>query len=819
MILHTLIARKRILVGLGLTISSWALAQGYGPEVAASKMTVPEGFEVKLFASEPEIRQPVAMEFDHRGRLWVIQYLQYPNPAGLERVEVDRWSRTTYDRVPEPPPKGPRGADRITICEDTDGDGVADSFKDFVDGLNLASGLAFGHGGVFVLQVPYLLFYPDKNHDDIPDSDPEVCLTGFGMQDAHSVANSLTFGPDGWLYGNQGSTVTAHIRGIEFQQGVWRYHPVTKEFELFCEGGGNMWGLDFNEWGDLFSSTNVGPALCLHGVQGGYYWKSFGKHGDLHNPYAYGYFDHMKEANYVGGHVTVGGSFYRGPSFPEEYIGKYIGGNLLSHDVYWHVIESDGSTYQARHGGELAVSNDAWCAPTDVTIGPDGAVYFSDWNDQRTAHPDPDADWDRTNGRVYRIQVKDAAPVPVDLSEKSNNELIDLLGSQNQWMVRHARSILTERRDPSIQSTLKEMIGRPSDSNTQLEALWTLYSCGGMTDDLADSLLLHLKPEVRRWVVHFLGDAREVPQSSGERLVQMARTEADVRVRSQLASTAKRIQSEFGLRIVKEIVARDEDGGDPHVPLLIWWALEAHSVSSQHLAMELLTQEDVWNSSLFQKEILPRLMRRYAAEGTEETDEACFALLNRADDPTPLLESLGEGWGDRGRKIRGMEGGSLFTSYAASNLEAVNEEDSSIRISGDLRNELKTLLEADPKNPQLLTLLCKAGDPDSLNRVREWAFDSDSTDDHRKVSLKILSEVQDSESREQFLSQLSTETSPEFFEPLLEGVRRTARDEDAGALLTLYREAPVDRQSKILEVILSKEAFALAFLKKVEAGE
>ncbi|MCA9433915.1 MAG: dehydrogenase, partial [Candidatus Omnitrophica bacterium] len=179
-------------LALVLLIPSYVTAQGYGPEVAASKMTVPEGFEVKLFASEPDIRQPVAMEFDHRGRLWVIQYLQYPNPAGLERVEVDRWSRTTYDRVPEPPPKGPRGADRITICEDTDGDGVADSFKDFVDGLNLASGLAFGHGGVFVLQVPYLLFYPDKNHDDIPDSDPEVCLTGFGMQDAHSVANSLT---------------------------------------------------------------------------------------------------------------------------------------------------------------------------------------------------------------------------------------------------------------------------------------------------------------------------------------------------------------------------------------------------------------------------------------------------------------------------------------------------------------------------------------------------------------------------------------------------------------------------------------------------
>ncbi len=128
--------------------------------------------------------------------------------------------------------------------------GRARSAKDFISGLNLASGLAFGHGGVFVLQFPYLLFYPDENRDDIPDSDPQVLLTGFGTEGAHSVANSLTLGPDGWLSGCQGSTVTANIRGIEFQQGVWRYHPISKRFEIFCEGGGNSWGLDSDEDGE-----------------------------------------------------------------------------------------------------------------------------------------------------------------------------------------------------------------------------------------------------------------------------------------------------------------------------------------------------------------------------------------------------------------------------------------------------------------------------------------------------------------------------------------------------------------------------------------
>ena len=134
---------------LSLVSATPALPQGYAPGVAAAKMIPAPGLTVNLFAAEPDISQPILAKFDDRGRLWTIQYLQYPLPAGLKRVKVDRWSRAVYDRVPEPPPKGPRGADRITICADTDGDGRADSFKDFVTGLNLCTGLAFGHGSLY----------------------------------------------------------------------------------------------------------------------------------------------------------------------------------------------------------------------------------------------------------------------------------------------------------------------------------------------------------------------------------------------------------------------------------------------------------------------------------------------------------------------------------------------------------------------------------------------------------------------------------------------------------------------------------------------
>src|ERR1700754_717778 len=200
------------LVAFGAGFSLNLLAQGFSPEDAARRVTVAKGLKVTLFASEPMVRQSTFVKCDDRGRLWTIQYLQYPNPAGLKRTKIDRWSRTEYDRLPEPPPRGPRGADRITILEDTNGDGHADSAKDFVDGLNIATGVEFGHGGVYVLNPPYLLFYPDANRDDRPDRDPEVLLPGFGMKDAQAMSNHLPWGPDGWLSGVNGSTPPCRIR-------------------------------------------------------------------------------------------------------------------------------------------------------------------------------------------------------------------------------------------------------------------------------------------------------------------------------------------------------------------------------------------------------------------------------------------------------------------------------------------------------------------------------------------------------------------------------------------------------------------------------
>ena len=641
-----------------------AFGQGYAPRDAVGKMTLPPGLEAKLFASEPDVRQPIFCKCDDRGRLWTIQYLQYPNPAGLKRVKVDRFSRTVYDRKPEPPPFGPRGADRITILEDTNGDGKADKFHDFVSGLNLCTGVEFGHGGVFVIQAPYLLFYPDRNRDDVPDGDPAVLLDGFGNEDAQSLANHLTWGPDGWLYGLNGSTTTCRIRGIEFQQGVWRYHPVTREFELFCEGGGNVFGLTFDRQGRLFYSANAG--LFWHGVQGAYYEKNFGKHGPLHNLYAYGY---LRNVPYTGqtGRPNTGATIYLGDSFPAQFRDTFLCGDFLSHTCSWWNVKPNGSTVQAALAGLLLDSHDTWFGATDVCLGPDGAVYVCDFHDQRTAHPDPDANWDTSNGRIYRIQATAARyNSKVDLAARSTAELVALLRHPNGWHAQHARRLLAERQDRSAWPALKDMATQREDSNLALQGLWAAYGCGEFDNALALALLDHPAEHVRAWTVRLLGDARQMDSSLAARVVVLAQNDPSVVVRVQLAATARRLPGAQCLPIVEALLHRDEDGNDLHIPWLLWWALEDKVISDRQRVLDFITSPGAWKNGLIRGN-LTRLIRRYAAAGSVDGYAACCRLWKHTSDPADresMLQALYQGLTERSRGLTGVTSSGLYDAVA-----------------------------------------------------------------------------------------------------------------------------------------------------------
>lgn len=607
------------------------------PEESLRRMSAAQGLSVEVALADPEIGQPLSMKFDERGRLWVVQYLQYPNPAGLKMVSRDQHLRTVYDKVPPAPPHHFRGNDKITIHEDADGDGRYERQKTFVEGLSLVSSFAPGRGGLWVLNPPYLLFYPDRNHDDVPDGDPEVHLEGFGIEDSHSLANSLRWGPDGWLYSTQGSTVSGEIKrpGLDKQgvhsmgQLVWRYQPETRRYEIFAEGGGNSFGLEIDSKGRIYSGHNGNDTRGFHYIQGGYFQKGFDKHGALSNPFTFGYFlpmTHHKAPRFT--HTFV---IYEGAALPDEYRGQLFGVFPLQSQVVRSVVETDRSSFKTHDLPSLLTTTDSWCRPVDIQVGPDGAMYVADLYEQRIDHSSHyQGRIDRSTGRIYRIRAQDAKHAPAfDLAKRSSHELIEVLKHENKWHRQTALRLLADRRDASILPELRRMIenaaGQPA-----LEALWAIYLTGGLSNELALRTLDHSDPFVRLWTVRLLCDERSVSPPVAHKLAALAGHEPNLEARVQLACSARRLPVADALPIVRNLLARDEDVADIYQPLSVWWAIEAHAKEHRDQVVAMFSDRAVWELPLVQEHILTRLMRRYAAAGSRKDLLTCARLLELA---------------------------------------------------------------------------------------------------------------------------------------------------------------------------------------------
>ncbi len=606
---------------------------------AVKKFRMREGFEIELMASEPEVGQPLFLNWDSRGRLWVMQYLQYQFPAGLKIVEYDNHLRAQFDKVPEPPPHGTKGADKITVFEDTDGDGLFDTHKDVITGLNIATSVAIGHGGIWVSNPPYLLFYPDADRDDVPDADPEVRLAGFGIEDTHAVMNNLEWGPDGWLYGVNGSTTTGTVENpatgeeVAWQgQMVWRYHPDSREFEIFAEGGGNTFSLEIDSKGRVFSGTNNGSTRGMYYPQGSYGKKGWGKHGPLTNPYAFGYFEHMR---HEGDNDRFAQAFciYEGGWFSGVLDGKIIAPNSLHNRVWVSDRLSDTSTYRTVDEENLVETDDRWFRPVFAGMGPDGCVYIADWYDTRLSHVRPVDDWHKESGRVYRIKPAGTHPKYEhgDIAALTSDEKITLFSDRNRFVRRRAVLELGWSGDTSVLPKLVELVGADK-GQASLEALWAVHLLGGLTEELAIEWLGHQDEHVRRWVVRLIGDRRAADRNLADTLSELAAKEPQVQVRSQLAASAKRLPPEVAIPIIRNLLGRGEDAGDLHMPLMDWWALEAHAEDGRELVVRMVADPATWKLPLFREEMATRLMRRYAMAGGDANYQTCADLLAAAPD-------------------------------------------------------------------------------------------------------------------------------------------------------------------------------------------
>ncbi len=607
---------SRWLMASALLLGTAALTAADAPvpaDKAAERMKLPEGFRVTLFAGEPDLVKPIAMTTDDRGRLWVVESYSYP-----------KWITD-----------GRPGNDRVLIFEDTDGDGHFDRRTVFLDNGTNLSGIAVGHGGVWLCATPNFLFIPVRPGEDKPAGPARVLLDGWSLKAQHNVFNGLTWGPDGWLYGLNGITDTSHVgtpgtpadKRVPLNCSVWRYHPTRHVFEPFAWGTTNPWGLDFDDRGEAFI-TNCVIKHLFHVAQGAHYQRMFGQ--DL-NPHCYGLMescaDHIHWAGgdwtssrggqgahstSGGGHAHAGALIYLGDNWPGSYRNHVFMCNIHGNRLNQDVLERHGSGYVAHHGADFLFANDPWFRGLGLQAAHDGGVYVSDWCDTGECHNYQNIT--RTTGRVYKVTFGKPARGAVDLAKLGDEELARLQLHKDEWLARHARRLLQERAQAgklsdTVRPALRKMLAGEKDTPRRLRALWALHTVGGLDEAALAALLDDRDETVRGWAVRLLAEPRRVSEGVERKFARMAREDKSPAVRLALASGLQRLPLGQRWATAEGLAGHAEDASDANLPLMVWYGVEPLVASDAARGAELLAKTRI------------PLVRQYIARRIAETAE------------------------------------------------------------------------------------------------------------------------------------------------------------------------------------------------------
>lgn len=723
---------------------------GLTAEAAAAAMTVPEGFHVDVIAAEPDVHQPIALAIDDNGRLWIAEAHTYPVRA----------------------PEG-QGRDNILVFEDADHDGSFEKRTVFASGLNLVSGLEIGFGGVWVGAAPYLLFIPDANGDLVPDGEPKVLLDGWGYEDTHETLNAFTWGPDGWLYGCHGvftnSLVgkpgTPKAERTPLNAGVWRYHPVRHEFEVFAHGTSNPWGVDFDENGEAFVTACVIPHL-FHIVQGGRYERQAGSHFEKYT------FDDIKtiadHRHYIGdtphsgnnrsaeaggGHAHCGLLIYKGEQFPKEYRGglffENIHGNRVNHDV----VEPKGSGFVGKHAPDLLLANDRWFRGISFKEDHDGSVYFIDWYDKQACHWTDPGIWDRTNGRIYRLRYEG----PRSEEDRPQNPVVvgvDVIG-----------------KDKSERDTLK----------------WGLQFRRATEDFLlSDSTAIECVEQspharVRARAVQFALEDKQASVELQRAMEVAAEKDPSPIVRRYLASGLQRLPLEQRWEIAKNLAAHAEDNDDPNIPFLVWYGVEPLVAADPARALAMFGSAKLEKVARF-------TVRRAAAEPA--LHEALVKHLTSFADDASLkwrLEESVKALGDQRGLVMPAAWPALRARIEAKNDAALSKLGAQIALA--------------------------FGDTTSLPELRRRMLDKSLSGAERSAALNVLIEARDpvlKDSVKELLVDTGTRTA---------AIRAISLFDDsvtAQVALAMYASANQDERRELIDALTSRASFASLLLDAIE---
>ena len=544
-----------------------ALQSPLSPEQSMQLIQVPPEFELHLFASEPDIVNPIALNFDQLGRLWIAETVDYPNDINIVEGE---------------------GNDRIKILEDTDGDGRADRFTVFADKLSVPTSLVFTDGGIIVSQAPHLLFLKDTSGDDVADV-REIIMEGWGTFDTHAGPSNLRYGFDNKIWGVVGYSGFDGMVGddqLQFSSGIYRFNPDGSQLEFMSSTSNNTWGLGFSESFDIFVST-------ANNTHSGYYSIPHRHMKDVEGLHLRGvqkidghYLFHpitrnFRQVDVFGGFTAAAGhALYTARSFPKSYWNSTaFVSEPTGHLLHRANLVADGAGFKEQDGWNILASSDEWVSPVAAEVGPDGALWVLDWynfiiqhnptppgfeNGPGNAHINPLRDKQR--GRIYRIVYKEAVESDLISLNMDNPDLLArTLEHENLLWRMHAQRLLIEGNHIHVKDQLLSFIADTTLDDmglnaSALHALWTLHGLGLIKRSEAEIIkaveeaLAHPGDGIRKAALQVLPN----DEMTLDRLVE-AGLFYDPNGRTRLAAINKLWELPSSQKLVREILKLTKD--------------------------------------------------------------------------------------------------------------------------------------------------------------------------------------------------------------------------------------------------------------------